>query len=334
MPLLTRSAILCLFFLCLPVSTSWLMGQDVVEYPSSLQPTRNFQVEWCRQDSDIRFRLTATGNGWVAIGFNDVQQMIDSDVIMATGEGVIQDSFAEFYGPPTPDAANDATLLTSSQAGGVTTVEFSRPLVTGDTEGDYALDAERYMVWAMNASNDSLRSRHSDRGFTASTINFSEAASCIVTSSFDPDFNGDEVLDVSDVNLLLGEVRQGTNTPAFDVNDDALVDTADITAYIHTEFQSYIGDANLDGEFNTSDLVAVFSLGEYEDSELLNSQWQSGDWNGDGEFGTGDLVFAFSDGGFEVGPRAATAVATVPEPTAHVLALLAATALGRCRRRR
>jgi secreted trypsin-like serine protease len=53
------------------------------------------------------------------------------------------------------------------------------------------------------------------------------------------------------------------------------------------------GDANLDGIFNSSDLVQVFQYGEYEDQLSGNSEWSNGDWNGDGEFDSADLIAAF-----------------------------------------
>ena len=71
------------------------------------------------------------------------------------------------------------------------------------------------------------------------------------------------------------------------------------------------GDANLDGEFNSTDLVRVFQAGEYEDAIESNSAWSDGDWNGDGEFDTSDLVVAFQAGYFEQGPPAVAAAAVV-----------------------
>jgi hypothetical protein len=61
------------------------------------------------------------------------------------------------------------------------------------------------------------------------------------------------------------------------------------------------GDANLDGLFNSSDLVAVFQAGQYEDGVIGNSNWSTGDWNCDQEFDTGDLVLAFQAGIYELG---------------------------------
>ncbi|MCA9172043.1 MAG: lamin tail domain-containing protein, partial [Planctomycetales bacterium] len=56
------------------------------------------------------------------------------------------------------------------------------------------------------------------------------------------------------------------------------------------------GDVNGDGQFNSSDLVLLFQIGEYEDSIARNSIYSEGDWNGDGDFDTADLVLAFQLG--------------------------------------
>ena len=74
---------------------------------------------------------------------------------------------------------------------------------------------------------------------------------------------------------------------------------------------TWFGDANLDREFNSGDMVQVFVRGKYETG--VDASWEDGDWNGDGQFDSGDLIVAFQDGGFEQGPRAA--VSAVPEPS-------------------
>jgi hypothetical protein len=83
---------------------------------------------------------------------------------------------------------------------------------------------------------------------------------------------------------------------------------------------TYFGDANLDGEFNSGDLTLVFQAGEYDDNFALNSTWAEGDWNGDGDFDSGDLVAAFQDGGYDMGPKAA--VQAIPEPSSLVIMVL------------
>jgi hypothetical protein len=131
------------------------------------------------------------------------------------------------------------------------------------------------------------------------------------------DFDGNGVLNADDIDLLALEVRRATSLSSFDLNGDAIVDSNDLRVFVHDLRQTYFGDANLDGEFNSSDLVAVFEAGEYEDNLAGNSTWATGDWDGDGDFSSSDLVAAFQDGGYEQGPR--EAVASVPEPSSCLL---------------
>jgi hypothetical protein len=186
------------------------------------------------------------------------------------------------------------------------------------------------MVWAFNSRSDSFRDRHTQRGFTANQINFSAAAAC--KPLFDNDLNDDGRMDVADLNALLSEVKKASNGASFDVNGDTRVDTGDISTYIRTAFNSDVGDANLDGLFSTADFVTVSIPGQYEDSIVGNSRWETGDWNGDAEFNTSDLVFAFLEAGFEAGPRAGEPAA-VPEPSACTLSLGLLAAIGAIRRR-
>ena len=78
------------------------------------------------------------------------------------------------------------------------------------------------------------------------------------------------------------------------------------------------GDANLDQEFNTADVVAVLAGNKFEKDE--DATWAEGDWDGapndantyatgppagDGRFGTTDVVAALAANWFESGPIAA-----------------------------
>ena len=131
------------------------------------------------------------------------------------------------------------------------------------------------------------------------------------------DFSGNGTLDAADIDLLTSQVPTGEYLIVFDLNADAVVDAADRDFWVRDLKHTFFGDANLDGEFSTTDLVAVFTAGEYEDSIDGSSGWATGDWNGDGDFSTADLVLAFQEGGYEQGPR--TAANPVPEPGNLVL---------------
>lgn len=129
------------------------------------------------------------------------------------------------------------------------------------------------------------------------------------------DFDRDGELTVIDVDQLGLAIATASSEPQFDVSADGVLDTQDLTYWVKELQRTWIGDANLDGQFNSSDLVATFQAGNYElDIEV---GWAEGDWNADRRFGSSDLVAAFQDGGYEQG-LAAVGVA-VPEPSTQLL---------------
>ncbi|MEZ6121149.1 MAG: hypothetical protein R3C28_31910 [Pirellulaceae bacterium] len=134
------------------------------------------------------------------------------------------------------------------------------------------------------------------------------------------DFDQNGLLTSDDIDRLTAELRDPTGNPAFDINNDDQLTSDDYEYWVHNLAHTYFGDANLDGEFNSSDMTLVFSAAEYEDNITLNSTWAEGDWNGDGDFDSSDLILAFQDGGYEQGPRAD--VQAVPEPSSVSFVLL------------
>jgi hypothetical protein len=132
------------------------------------------------------------------------------------------------------------------------------------------------------------------------------------------DFNGNGSLDLPDIDDLTTQSAGGTNPAAYDLTGDALVNEGDVNEWVSVLFNSWMGDADLNGEFNSSDLVTVLASGTYETD--VPSVWSTGDFNGDGRTNSSDLVSALAGGGYEAGPRAA--VAAVPEPTSLVLVVI------------
>ena len=145
------------------------------------------------------------------------------------------------------------------------------------------------------------------------------------------DFDNNGVLDAADVNQLATQSAGGANNSAYDLTGDSLVDGNDLKEWIRADDikKSWVGDANLDGQFNTSDLVTVLTAGKYETGAV--AVWTEGDFTGDGLFTTSDLVAALVDGGYENGARAA--VSAVPEPASATLLLLGSLSLLRRRRK-
>jgi hypothetical protein len=132
------------------------------------------------------------------------------------------------------------------------------------------------------------------------------------------DFDNSGVLDAPDIDDLTKQSAARTNPQPYDLTGDSLVDEQDVKFWIKDLFNSWVGDANLDQEFNSSDLVSVLASGTYE--AQIEAVWSTGDFNGDGRANSTDLVAALADGGYEQGkPPAANAV---PEPASSLLLLV------------
>jgi hypothetical protein len=149
---------------------------------------------------------------------------------------------------------------------------------------------------------------------------FADEASLVVYIRGDFDF--DATLSAADIDQLSRTIRLTDYNRLMDLNRDGVLDPLDRKVWVENLKKTTYGDANLDGQFNTKDLIQMFEIGEYEDGMLGNSGWAEGDFNGDTDFASNDLVLALQTGAYELG--AAHAVA-VPEPSG--LSLLVAGAL-------
>ncbi len=164
-----------------------------------------------------------------------------------------------------------------------------------------------------------------NRTFTAEDVQ--KAFEAQLSEGLPGDYNSDGVLDVADLNLQADAIASGDL--AFDENADGVVDREDRKIWVKEYKKTWVGDANLDGEFTSSDFVNVFTAGTYEVD--VEATWAQGDWDGDKRFATADFVFAFSDGGYELGPL--PGAQAVPEPSGLGL-LLCSLGLLAVRRRR
>ena len=137
------------------------------------------------------------------------------------------------------------------------------------------------------------------------------------STRIDGDLNYDSTVDMEDLDILNRNIAIGSTNSRLDLNDDDLNDLSDVHYWVTELKNTWIGDANLDGEFNSGDFVEVFTAGKYETDEI--ARWSEGDWNSDERFDSSDFVVAFQGGGYEAGPRLATAA--VPEPSANAMAI-------------
>ncbi|MCA9151203.1 MAG: lamin tail domain-containing protein, partial [Planctomycetales bacterium] len=110
------------------------------------------------------------------------------------------------------------------------------------------------------------------------------------------DLNGDGVVTVADIDAMIGQMHAAAPDLRFDLNGDSKVDVSDLDILVRNDIGTVFGDVDLDGKFDSHDLVLVFQVGEYEDGIAGNSSWADGDWDGDGDFTTSDFTFALQNG--------------------------------------
>jgi hypothetical protein len=128
------------------------------------------------------------------------------------------------------------------------------------------------------------------------------------------DFNLNGARDVDDIDLLTAGVNAGD--VSFDLDGDGDADADDRVYFVQTLSNTFFGDSNFDGEFNSADFVTVFVPAKYETGQPAT--FSEGDWNGDGKFDSADFVTAFVGAGYESGPRDG-GLMVVPEPSGIIL---------------
>lgn len=112
----------------------------------------------------------------------------------------------------------------------------------------------------------------------------------------DRDLSEDGVISGADVDLLYAMVAAGDGSS--DLNRDGNRDQNDVAFYLQQHLGSQFGDANLDGRFDSADLVQIFQRARYNAPHPDGAGWADGDWNGDGQFDSSDIVLAFTIGNF------------------------------------
>ena len=133
------------------------------------------------------------------------------------------------------------------------------------------------------AGDDEFRQIVLKAGEIGVNYNFGERVPALA----DGDVDGDGVVRASDVDAFCSAVR--AKNPWFDLTQDQALDNDDLLAFLQDVLGTSPGDANLDGQFNSSDLLLVFIAGTYEDATPGNATWSTGDWDCDTESSSSDL---------------------------------------------
>ncbi|MFH0780333.1 MAG: DOMON domain-containing protein [Pseudomonadota bacterium] len=144
---------------------------------------KKISFAWKVDGDKLAVKLAAETDGWVGIGFNPSKDMKDANFILGyvkDGETKLSDDFGDSETSHVPDeklsGTSDVTLVGGTEAGGMTTVEFTIPLKSAD-KNDSTLNAngDNVILLAYGGGRDSFKTKHTYR--TALKINFGTGAS-------------------------------------------------------------------------------------------------------------------------------------------------------------
>jgi hypothetical protein len=299
-------------------------------------PPRISKISWYENmDGTGRFSderiITTAVDGANFVHTADLDGDGDQDVLAASiGDAGMPDDNAVSWYENTDGVGNfgDPKVISDGQAAYPADLDGDGDIdiisaASSDFQG-YVGDSN--IVWFENNENDG--------NFTAKSHVILSAVEWGTSSVFAADLDGDGDLDVLTGSLNGGKVAwyentdgvgdfgaqrviaTGMNQPtsifAVDVDGDGDMDvlSSSFGGEIAWYENRHVGDSNNDGVFDSSDLVAIFMIGKYEDSIPNNATFDEGDWNQDGDFTSADLVFAFQAGTYVTdGARAASELA-------------------------
>ena len=128
----------------------------------------DMEISWKNDEQYLYLGLNGSTDGWLAIGFEPLEWMKDSDIILASVEGykaTIKDEYCTGnYGPHIEDAmlggTNDIDEFAGSKAGGRTIIELKRKLDTGDKfDKAFSPGQAISIIWALS-NNPDLSLKH------------------------------------------------------------------------------------------------------------------------------------------------------------------------------
>jgi len=151
------------------------IGQ-ATEYDHEVQ-SKKITFSWKVAGDTLVVKIAAETKGWVGIGFNPSKKMKGADFILGyvkNGKVKIRDDFGSSNTSHKPDeilgGTSDVTLIGGEEVGGVTTVEFTIPLKSGDKkDSEIKVEGDTIVLLAYGSGRDGFTARHKFR--TALKVN-------------------------------------------------------------------------------------------------------------------------------------------------------------------
>ena len=125
-------------------------------------------LQWKVEEGRLHVILSGQTAGWVGVGFNPSDKMKDANFIIgyvADGEVVLEDHYGTRKGRHTVDTelegSEDLVVIGGEESNGITRIEFTIPLDSGDDSDRALVPGNRYPVLLAYGKADDLGKGHS-----------------------------------------------------------------------------------------------------------------------------------------------------------------------------
>ncbi len=155
-----------------PAADVWLADGVITagEYAGQVS-YGDYEIHWNSDRGYVYIGMKAKTGGWVAVGFQPGPLHRETDMVLGfvtDGEASVLDMFSTTdLGPCRADSelggSSDIIDFGGREAGGETTIEFKRLLVTGDEHDGELSSGVNEIIWAYGSLDD-VRQKHVERG--------------------------------------------------------------------------------------------------------------------------------------------------------------------------
>ena len=144
---------------------------------------KDMTFAWKVDGDTLHAKMSAKTKGWVGVGFNPSKKMKDANFILGyvkDGKAEVADHFGTKATGHDEDSkkggSDDLTLVAGTEENGLTTIEFTLPMSSGDKmAGTLTADGDTILLLAYGPDRDSMKPRHKFK--KTMTVNLSTGAS-------------------------------------------------------------------------------------------------------------------------------------------------------------
>jgi hypothetical protein len=179
-----------------------------------------------------------------------------------------------------------------------------------DGNGSREIARPHYVAW-FNGPPGTLKTNSMAAANSYFAANFAELRLFGDVCPLGDDSLPDDLVNVADIDALLGAVRGNSSDYLFDLNNDELIAAGDVSTLFGILGTQY-GDANLDGVVNAADLAT------WQANYGSVGGWANGDFDGSGKVDGRDFLIWQRYAGIG---ESLVAVNAVPEPSSILLAV-------------